>query len=167
MTSETFLYGGKTYPVVTQDGKEYADFGEKGLKLLKRNENDELVKGFPGREPGSTNGATSAATSKTGNIAPTGLWAKVLATATKQFSSPTFTPQIAIRVTNKTLTVDVGVNAENPFGEFYQPICTWSCNLPEWLAGNPGTMSASPTVQSMDGLAKIAGFGEMLDNWHK
>jgi hypothetical protein len=166
MTSETFLYGGRAYPVVTQDGKEYADFGEKGLKLLKRNESGELVKGFPGREPGSANGTSNATNKATGSIAPnSGLWAKMRKTVAKALQ---IEPEnVGIIVTNKTVTVNADEVGTTKSGRtIVSALCTWSCDKDNWFAGLPGIMSIAAGVQDEHTKASIVGLGETLDNWH-
>ena len=175
MTNELFLYGEKSYPVIKRDGKEFADFGEKGLKLLKRNESGELVKGFPGREPGSSNGTMSNGATSHANgshnggskatIAPdSGLWAKVRAIASKRLNvSP---DNVGIIVTNKTVTVNVNDELLNPRTKksVIYALCTWSVNLQEWLSGKSGVMSPATSVQDFDTLADIHGVATMLDD---
>lgn len=164
MTNEMFLYGEKSYPVVKQDGKEFADFGEKGLKLLKRNESGQLVKGFPGRDPGSANGNGSTP-SNAGNVAPdSGIWAKVRVIASKRLNvSP---DNVGIIVTNKTVTVNVNDELLNPRTKknVIYALCTWSANLQEWLSGKSGVMSPATSVQDFDTLADIHGVATMLDD---
>lgn len=167
MTTQTFVYGEKSYPVVEKDGQFYADFGEKGLKPLKQNENRELVKAFPGRAPGSSNGTTSS-NSNSGNVAPdSGLWAKLRAKVAKNLSVEP--ENVGITVTNKTVTVnanDVLINPRTKANVAYA-LCTWSADKDNWLAGNAGTMSPANSVQDAETLAAIHGTAQLLNNWHK
>lgn len=172
MANELFFYGNVTYPVIEKDDKFYADFGEKGLKLLKRNESGKLVKGFPGREPGTPNSATSNANGShngnSGNVAPdSGLWAKVRAKVAKNLQIEP--ANVGITVTNKTVTVnadDVLINPRTKTNVVYA-LCTWSANLADWLAGNAGTMSPANSVQDAETLAAIHGTAQLLNDWHK
>lgn len=166
MTQQTFGYGTLSLPVVKKDGQFYADFGDKGLKPL-RLENGELVKAFPGRIPGSSNGTTSS-NSNSGNVAPdSGLWAKVRAKVAKNLQIEP--ANVGITVTNKTVTVnanDVLINPRTKANIVYA-LCTWSANLADWLAGNAGTMSPANSVQDAETLAAIGGTATMLNGWHK
>lgn len=173
MTNQTFVYGEKSYPVVEKDGQFYADFGEKGLKPLKRDESGKLVKAFPGREPGSSNCATSNAEglkeTRKGQVATSGLWAKLAAAAVRQFgvTPDTVTVYVSKRAVTLNVSAKIIVNSGIFTHEYNAPICTWSANLTEWLEGNPGVMSPATSVQSVDGLAAIAGFATTLNEWHK
>lgn len=167
MTNQTFVYGEKSYPVVEKGGQFYADFGDKGLKPLKQNENRELVKAFPGRIPGSSNGTTSS-NSNSGNVAPdSGLWAKLRAKVAKNLSVEP--ENVGITVTGKTVTVnanDVLINPRTRTNVVYA-LCTWSVNLQEWLSGNAGIMSPANSVQDTETLAAIHGTAQLLNDWHK
>ena len=164
MTQKTFEYGTLSLPVVEKDGDFFADFGDKGLKPLKL-ENGELVKAFPGRIPGSSNGTTS---SNAGNVAPdSGLWAKLRAKVAKNLQIEP--ANVGITVTNKTVTVnanDVLINPRTKANIVYA-LCTWSANLADWLAGNADTMSPANSVQDAETLAAIHGTAQLLNDWHK
>lgn len=167
MTTQTFVYGEKSYPAVEKDGQFYADFGEKGLKLLKRNKSGELVKGFPGREPGSSNGTTSS-NSNSGNVAPdSGLWAKLRAKVAKNLSVDA--ENVGIIVTGKTVTVNADEVHLVPRTNktVLSSLCTWSADKDNWLAGNAGTMSPATSVQDSETLAAIHGTAQLLNDWHK
>lgn len=171
MTNLTFVYGGKTLPVIEKDGNYFADFNGK-IKPLKMVDS-KLTKAFAGREPGSTNGATSNAEglkeTRKGQAATSGLWAKLAAAAVRQFgvTPDTVTVYVSKRTVTLNVSAKISVNSGIFTHEYNAPICTWSANLTEWLAGNPGVMSPATSVQSVDGLAAIAGFATTLNEWHK
>ena len=165
MTQKTFNYGTLSLPVVEKDGDFFADFGEKGLKPLKRDGSGKLVKAFPGREPGSSNGTTS---SNAGNVAPdSGLWAKVRAKVAKNLQIEP--ANVGVTVTNRTVTVnanDVLINPRTKATVVYA-LCTWSADKDNWFAGNAGTMSPANSVQDTETLAAIHGTALLLNEWHK
>lgn len=168
----TFEYDGRTFRVEEINGEHFVKIGDT-LRKVKLQADGTFKKGWSGRNPGTSNSTTSNAEglkeTRKGQAATSGLWAKLAAAAVRQFgvTPDTVTVYVSKRTVTLNVSAKISVNSGIFTHEYNAPICTWSANLTEWLEGNPGVMSPATSVQSVDGLAAIAGFATTLNEWHK